>query len=273
VNAHPNLTVDVGQVMFGNAVAMTGDGAAGYFLHKLYGNRWFNCDVEVEAGCGVTPIEYRRKSVVHALQWAIGLEWYLLVDDPWQVMMSTDHPNGGSFLAYPQIIALLMDRGHRADMLGRLPAKVRARSGLADISREYSLAEIAIITRAAPARMLGLTHKGHLGPGADGDVAIYRPDADKERMFSAPRYLIKAGQIVLDDGDLRSAPEGRSLHVAPEYDPDVVPEIEQWFARHYSIQFANYPVGDPDVANPTAIPFPQGAQDGQEVEARGEPVA
>ncbi len=47
---------------------------------------------------------------MHALQWAIGLEWYLLVEDPWRVAMSTDHPNGGSFLAYPQIIRLLMDR-------------------------------------------------------------------------------------------------------------------------------------------------------------------
>ena len=82
VNAHPNLTVDVGQVLFGDAMAMTADGAAGYFLHKLYGGPWFNRDVECESGCGVTPIEYRRKSVVHALQWAIGLEWYLLVDDP-----------------------------------------------------------------------------------------------------------------------------------------------------------------------------------------------
>ncbi|MCA9235312.1 MAG: formylmethanofuran dehydrogenase subunit A, partial [Planctomycetales bacterium] len=94
VNAHRELTVDVGQVMFGDAMALTADGGAGYFLHKLYGDRWYNCDVECEAGCGVTPIQYRRKSVVHALQWAIGLEWYLLVDDPWQVMMSTDHPNG-----------------------------------------------------------------------------------------------------------------------------------------------------------------------------------
>ena len=49
--------------------------------------------------------------------------------------------------------------------------------------------------------MLGLTRKGHLGPGADGDVTIYAPDDDKERMFSLPRYLIKAGEVVLDDGD------------------------------------------------------------------------
>ena len=55
----------------------------------------------MEAGCGIVPITYEDKNVVHALQWAIGLEWYLLVEDPWRVAMSTDHPNGGSFLAYP----------------------------------------------------------------------------------------------------------------------------------------------------------------------------
>ena len=48
------------------------------------------------------PITYEDRNAVHALQWAIGLEWYLRVDDPWQVAMSTDHPNGGSFLAYPE---------------------------------------------------------------------------------------------------------------------------------------------------------------------------
>ncbi len=36
-----------------------------------------------------------------------GIEWFLRVEDPWKVALSTDHPNGGSFLSYPQIIALL----------------------------------------------------------------------------------------------------------------------------------------------------------------------
>ena len=73
------------------------------------------------------PIKYEDTNAVHALQWAIGLEWFLRVDDPWQVALSTDHPNGGSFLAYPQIIALLMDRGLRNDTLATLPAKVQER--------------------------------------------------------------------------------------------------------------------------------------------------
>src|SRR5438876_10693673 len=154
VNAHDNLTVDVGQVLFGETTSMTGDGPLGYYLHKVLGRKWFNGDTEMEAGCGIVPITYKDRSLVHALQWAIGLEWYLLVNDPWRVAMSTDHPNGGSFLAYPEIIALLMSRAKRDEVLARVPAGLRERCTLPDLSREYSLNEIAIITRAAPAKML-----------------------------------------------------------------------------------------------------------------------
>ncbi len=111
------------------------------------------------------PIEYKNTSLIHAWQWAIGLEWYLMVEDPWRVVMSTDHPNGGSFLAYPQIIRLLMDRTYRQDMLKTVPRKVREQSALAGLDRQYSLSEIAIITRAGPARILGLEAQGPLRPG------------------------------------------------------------------------------------------------------------
>ncbi len=243
INAHPNLSVDVGQVMFGETTSMTADGAVGHYLHKLQGRKWLNQDIELETGCGVVPIEYKDTNFVHALQWAIGLEWYLRVEDPWRVAMSTDHPNGGSFLAYPEIIALLMDRGHRNDTLAKLPERVRARSGLADLTREYSLSEVAIVTRAGPARMLGLLDKGHLGPGADADVAIYAPDSDKRRMFALPRYVLKGGAIVVDGGEPRVVPDGRTLHVAPQFDPGAIPDIAAWFGRDATIQFANFPVG------------------------------
>jgi formylmethanofuran dehydrogenase subunit A len=243
VNSHKNITVDVGQVLFGDAMAMTADGAAGYFLHRLYGDRWFNCDVEVEAGCGVTPIKYRRKSVVHALQWAIGLEWYLLVDDPWQVMMSTDHPNGGSFLAYPQIIRLLMDREYRREALARCPAAVRERSTLAELDREYTLEEIAIITRSGPARALGLASKGHLGVGGDADIAIYTPNDNREAMFELPWQVIKAGETIVEQGELRATPQGGTLYNTPAYDAERVPAVQEWFEDHYSLRFANYGAG------------------------------
>jgi formylmethanofuran dehydrogenase subunit A len=247
INTHQGLTVDVGQILFGDTTSMTADGPVGQYLHGVTGRKWISQDVELETGCGVVPITYEDKNAVHALQWAIGLEWFLRVDDPWRIAMSTDHPNGGSFLAYPQVIALLMDRGHRADVFQGLPERVRERTALAELSREYTLSEIAVITRAAPARMLGLATKGHLGPGAHGDVTIYAPDDDKRRMFALPRYLIKAGEIVVDDGDLRAAPDGRTQFVTPEYDPAIVPEIEAWFSRDSTIQFNNFAVWDEDV--------------------------
>ncbi len=244
VNSHPNLTVDVGQVLFGETTSMTGDGPLGYYLHQVTGRKWFNADTEMETGCGIVPITYKEKSLVHALQWAIGLEWYLLVKDPWRVCMSTDHPNGGSFLAYPQIIHLLMDRTFRAESLKRVPPKVLERCVLKDLDREYSLYEIAIITRASPARILGLPHKGHLGAGADADVTIYSPDADRTRMFQTPRYVLKAGEVVVEEGQVRAEAFGKTLHVQPAFDQGVIPDVKKWFETHYTIQFANYPVDE-----------------------------
>jgi len=254
VNTHDNLTVDVGQVMFANTTSMTGDGPLGYYLHQVTGRKWFSGDTEMEAGCGIVPIVYKQKSLVHALQWAIGLEWYLLVDDPWRIAMSTDHPNGGSFQAYPEIISLLMDRERRLEVLAGAPPAVADRCLLKDLDREYTLGEIAIITRAAPARMLGLSHKGHLGPGADGDVTLYSPDDDIQRMFELPRYVFSRGELIVDDAQILQDSRGRTLHVAPDYDPDAVDDIQAWFEKTYSIQFRNYPVDDHYLENSLVIP-------------------
>jgi formylmethanofuran dehydrogenase subunit A len=249
VNTHNSLTVDVGQVMFGETTSMTGDGPLGHFLANLYGTKWLSCDVEAEAGCGVSPITYKNTSLVHALQWAIGLEWYLLVEDPWRVAMSTDHPNGASFLAYPQIIRMLMDRTYRNDMLKGCPQSLSKRTQLADLDREYTLNEIAIITRAGPARILGLANKGHLGPGADADITIYTPHENPETMFELPRFVIKAGEVVVEQGEIRSTPGGQILHVEKEYDRELEPDIQQWFEENYSVSWRNYGVDNPAAAS------------------------
>ena len=176
-------------------------------------------------------------------QWAIGLEWYLLRQRPVGCIgMSTDHPNGGSFQAYPEIVQLLMDRTYRQEILKRVHPRVLERSTLRDLDREYSLYEIAIITRAGPARMLGLKQKGHLSVGADADITIYTPSVDKKAMFELPRFVIKAGEVVVEQGEIRKNLFGPTLHVSPAYDEGLLPDIKKWFEKYYTIQFANYPV-------------------------------
>jgi formylmethanofuran dehydrogenase subunit A len=254
VNAHPEVSADVGQVMFGPAMTITADAPVEYLLHKSSGRRWTNVDIELESGCGIVPLAYKDKAAVSALQWAVGLELFLLSHDPWRVVLSTDHPNGGSFLSYPALIQLLMDRTVRDDRLKQVNQRHLAGSALTDgLAREYTLNEIAVVTRAGPARLLGLRDKGHLGVGADADVTIYSRDPDIARMFSTPRYVVKAGSVIVEEGQLRRAPAGKRLRLAPGYDDAIVPDLRRHFEAYSTVSFDNYPVRDLRDA-PMAIP-------------------
>jgi formylmethanofuran dehydrogenase subunit A len=243
VNAHPNISGDVGQVMFGTATTLTADAPVEYLLHKSSGRKWANVDIELETGCGVVPHEYKDRNAVAALQWAIGLELFLLSADPWRLVLSTDHPNGGSFMSYPELIRLLMDRTYRDEQIARVEQRLLAGSALADgLAREYTMSEIAIVTRAGPARLLGLRTKGHLGAGADADVTIYEPHENRATMFATPRFVVKAGMLVVEEGQLRRAPPGRRLHVRPPFDESVTRDIQRYFDQYATVRFANYAV-------------------------------
>ena len=140
VNTHPNLTVDVGQVLFGETTTMTARRTARLLPEQRVQEQM----VLVRHRDGSRAAASRRSST-RTRAWCIpcsgrsgwsGICWS---KDPWRVVMSTDHPNGGSFLAYPQIIQLLMDRTYRQDMLKLVHPAVLERSTLADLTREYSL--------------------------------------------------------------------------------------------------------------------------------------
>ena len=57
-----------------------------------------------------------------------------------------------------------------------------------------------------------------------------------------PRIVIKAGRIIVEQGEIRETPIGKTLHVDPVYDREVEPDIQAWFEKYYSIRWRNYPV-------------------------------
>lgn len=121
INKNQNISVDVGQIMFGQTVTASGDNQRQYANHGFSSpNKWVCMDIECDAGCGLVPFKYRDKNFVNALQWAIGLEIFLLVKDPWRIFLTTDHPNGAPFTSYPHLIRLLMDKSFRNDMLATI---------------------------------------------------------------------------------------------------------------------------------------------------------
>jgi formylmethanofuran dehydrogenase subunit A len=241
-NAHKNLTCDAGAVLFGNSVTITADGPWQHLLYQLTGRKWGNLDVENETGCGIVPYSYKGSNLVNAVQWAVGLELLLLIDDPWRIFLTTDHPNGACFWRYPEIIQMLMNADFRKERVQKLPPKALERIVLADLDREYSLTEIAIITSAGPARALGLKQKGHLGVGADADLAIYHQNPDGAWQFRYPRYVLKAGEIVVEEGHIRQETHGRQFIVQPAYDPTIEQFLKPLFQQTYTMSFENYPV-------------------------------
>jgi formylmethanofuran dehydrogenase subunit A len=250
VNRSPNVSLDVGQIMFGQTVTASGDTMAQYRNRAFASpDKWILMDIECDGGCGLVPFRYRDTNFVNALQWAIGLELFLLIEDPWRVFLTTDHPNGAPFTCYPHLIRLLMDRGFRNDCLARIHPAAQKATTLGSITREYTLEEIAIATRAAPARILGLAGRGQLGPGAAADIAVYAEAADREGMFAAPRYLFKDGVEIARDGGLLAAPAGLTHVVRPDYDPAIENEIALFFDRHMSVRMDHFRLSESELAD------------------------
>lgn len=238
VNAHPNVSIDIGQIMFGQTVTASGDTMRQHAQSGLASPRkWVGSDIELNAGCGVVPFRYREQSFVNALQWVIGLEIFLSVKNPWQVVLTTDHPNGGPFTSYPHLIRLLMDRSFRDEQLARLHPEVVAGCALKSMTRELTIDEIAIMTRSGPARLLGLKDRGHLAAGAAADIALYREDADRERMFATPEHVFKDGVRVARAGKLTATPVGGTHYVEPGYDPMIEKTLRRHWDDHASIRF------------------------------------
>jgi formylmethanofuran dehydrogenase subunit A len=250
VNRHPNVTLDVGQIMFGQTVTASGDTMAQY-RNRVFASpkKWLSLDIECDGGCGVVPFRYRDQNFVNALQWAIGLELFLLIEDPWRIFLTTDHPNGAPFTAYPTLVRLLMDRSYRNECLRAIHPAAQKATTLATIAREYTLEDIAIMTRAAPARILGLADRGQLGPGAAADITVYAEDADRERMFSRPRHVFKDGIEVSRDGALRAVPRGVTHVVRPEFDAAIEKPIAAFFDDHMSIGFAHFALSPIELAD------------------------
>jgi len=62
-------------------------------------------------------------------------------------------------------------------------------------------------------------------------------------MFATPRYVVKGGTLVVEEGQLRRAPAGRRLHVRPAYDAAMTRDLKRFFHDHSTVSFDNYPVG------------------------------
>jgi formylmethanofuran dehydrogenase subunit A len=249
LNKHKNISADVGQILFNQTVTASGDNMRQFANAGLASpDKSVIMDIECDSGCGVVPFKYKDKNFVNALQWSIGLEIFLLCDDPWRTFLTTDHPNGAPFTSYPHLIRLLMDKTFRNDMFAKLNLDAQAMSTLTSIDREYSLYDIAIMTRAGAAKLVGLHDRGHLGVGAGADITVYTDNPDREKMFEKPDYVFKDGELVVKDGQVVKVTWGHTHTVKPEFDRGIEKDIKKYFDTYHTMNMENFKVSSDEIA-------------------------
>ena len=242
-NRHPNITMDVGQVLFGQTVTMSGDIIAQFSRRgDASPQKWVMWHAENEGSGGIVPYQYKKASFVNGLQWAIGLEIFLLSGDPWRLFFTTDHPNGAPFTRYPDLLHLLMDYDFRMACLAELDPEIMELTLLKDLKQEFSLYDIAIMTRAASAKLLGLNDRGHLQPGALADIAVYHEQDDKAAMFRKAQWVFKNGQLIIVNGEFVKRQFGQTMTVKPHFDRQIETTVKNYFDQFYSMKLSNYGV-------------------------------
>ena len=268
VNQHDNVTIDLGCVTLDETTTMTADGPFEHHLTELNHLKWANVDVELETSSGIVPYVYSPDIKVCAIQWSIGLELGLIAKDPMRTFITTDHPNAGPFTRYPAIFSWLMNAKIRREMLEgfKNSEKVIAASSLYGIDREIDLYEFAAMTRAGPAKALGMTDiTGGLVEGMTADIAVYdinddvlkNPSAapDIEKAFTNASYVFKNGVLVSQDGTIVGSTPKRTYWVdvkVPE-NKQVERDVQMKFLKYYSVNLGNYEVTNHYVPNPEVI--------------------
>jgi formylmethanofuran dehydrogenase subunit A len=145
------------------------------------------------------------------------------------------------------LLRLRLDRSCRQARLATLNPDAAKLRHLGSLTREYTLYEIAIMTRAGPARSLGLKNKGHLGTGADADVVLYREHADRERMFSDPEYVFKGGTLVATKGRICAEPIGTTHVTRAEFDARIETDLDKYFDRYMTMKKNRVMLADSEI--------------------------
>lgn len=250
LNKNKHITADVGQILFGQTVTASGDTMMQH-LNARHANpdKSVLMDIECDAGCGVVPFKYRDQNYINALQWAIGLELFLSVEDPWRIFLTTDHPNGAPFTSYPHLIRLLMDKTFRNEAFAKLNLDAQAMSNLTSLDREYSLYDIATMTRAGAAKLIGLHDRGHLSIGAAADITVYTDKPDREAMFTTPDYVFKDGELVVKDGKVIKVVWGKTHTAKPTFDKGVEQDLKTYFDQYHTISLENFKISNDEIGD------------------------
>ena len=137
-----------------------------------------------------------------------------------------------------------MDLDFRNSEIDKINVNAKEIGNIKSIKRTYNLYEIVIMTRAAPARILGLQDRGSLKPGSIADISIYNPNKPIDEMFRNAEYVFKNGNEIVKKGKVLSHLKTATKCLNLNYDAKIHKKIKEWFNNYYSLSLDEFEVDE-----------------------------
>ncbi len=163
--------------------------------------------IEIEGDSFSTIRTFDKKNEADCILWANAIDLALNIRNKYQIQSSLNFPNYANITDMPHIATWLMSSEARNIYMKEMNSTFQNKTNLKDNENTLTFHDFIIITRASPAKSLGLGKiKGNLGIEADGDLNILNIDLtdidlNKEyneliKALSNIDHVIKAGAVV-----------------------------------------------------------------------------
>lgn len=254
-NSHPNCDLDLGFIGFNDINPLvTSD-------RRLINNLTNNDDkykvvrfaTEFEGDFFATTRKFDKQNYNHCNMWGNGYDLALNVKNKWQIQFSLNYPNYADVFDIPQIASLLLSSNARSEYMKDMNPEFLKNHSIVSNDQTLSFQDYIIITRASPAKSLGISHiKGCFTEGNDGDINILdlnpleiNPQKDYKKIrdkLSDIQYVIKAGKIIKHNDQVDLTEEGKILWAsgkAKKQDVKLLLKRKEEFFQKYNSLFLN----------------------------------
>ncbi len=175
--------------------------------------------VEFEGDFFITMRNFSKDNYKDCVLWANALDLALNIRNKFQVSFSLNYPNYANLSDIPEIVTWLVSKDARENFMKDMNNEFLNNNSLSNNDKVLNFSEFVCLTRASPAKSLGLTNiKGNLGSNADGDLNILdinineidiskNPEKLKRALLNI-EYVVKSGKIIKKQKEINLNPNG-----------------------------------------------------------------
>jgi formylmethanofuran dehydrogenase subunit A len=206
--------------------------------------------IESEGDSFVGFRKFDKTDIKHCFFWANAIDLALNVENKWQIQLSFNFPNYSHVYDLPQIATWLLSSDARRTFMEDMNPEFLKQTFLNGNDKVLDFNEFIIITRASPAKSLGLGKiKGSFTPGADGDLNILDIDINQidpskdfkliEKALHNIEYVLKGGQIVKKQDNINLEHSGKIFWTEGKVDKEqrekFMKKKKEFYQKYYSI--------------------------------------